>query len=289
MEPMLLPNKRFKNQNLCVHPFCTDCIIKYITIKLDDKIRNTPCPYPNCNHFIDPMYCQNLLGDKLFVKWCDMLCVSDVLEFPHCYCPNWRCFLLVVDECSDGIAARSKCPSCKNLFRYKCNTPWHGVGVRCIGNGRLEDQKKSISWLSNLNPSRVREEVAFRKLAMHKKWKRCPWCGHVVELVRGCKIVTCRCHGSFCYKCGRQVCGQGCECDSWDCGLYMVAYVECLTFDEGVSSVGFDPDLIRRRYASLLWDYGSRKEEAKTQSDDEAPMRTPRKIGITEDIEVHDL
>ncbi|KAM3263595.1 hypothetical protein P3L10_000589 [Capsicum annuum] len=188
---MLLPNKRFKNQNLCVHPFCTDCIIKYITIKLDDKIRNTPCPYPNCNHFIDPMYCQNLLGDKLFVKWCDMLCVSDVLEFPHCYCPNWRCFLLVVDECSDGIAARSKCPSCKNLFRYKCNTPWHGVGVRCIGNGRLEDQKKSISWLSNLNPSRVREEVAFRKLAMHKKWKRCPWCGHVVELVRGCKIVTC--------------------------------------------------------------------------------------------------
>ncbi|PHT30691.1 hypothetical protein CQW23_29703 [Capsicum baccatum] len=73
-----------------------------------------------------------------------------------------------------------------------------------------------------------------------------------------------------------------------DCGLYMVTYAKCLTFDECVPSIGFDPDLIRRRYASLLWDYGSRKEETKAQSDDEAPMKTLRKIGITEDIEVHD-
>ncbi|PHU17789.1 hypothetical protein BC332_13484 [Capsicum chinense] len=60
-------------------------------------------------------------------------------------------------------------------------------------------------------------------------------------------------------------------------------------YEEGVPSVGFDPDLIRTRYALLLWDYGSRKEEAKAQSDDEAPMRPPQKIGITGDTEVHDL
>ncbi|PHT67245.1 hypothetical protein T459_26732 [Capsicum annuum] len=30
-------------------------------------------------------------------------------------------------------------------------------------------------------------------------------------------------------------------------------------------------------------------EEEKTQSDDEAPMSHPRKIGITEDIEVHEI
>ncbi|KAF3668970.1 hypothetical protein FXO37_09263 [Capsicum annuum] len=43
------------------------------------------------------------------------------------------------------------------------------------------------------------------------------------------------------------------------------------------------------RYASLLWYYGSRKEKKKAQSDDEAPMRPHRKIGITEDTEVLEI
>ncbi|PHT31408.1 hypothetical protein CQW23_27745 [Capsicum baccatum] len=74
-----------------------------------------------------------------------------------------------------------------------------------------------------------------------------------------------------------------------NCGLYMITYVECLTFGEAIPSVGFDPDLIHTKYASLLRDYGSRKEEVKAQSVDETPMRPPKKIGITEDTEAHDL
>ncbi|KAF3625995.1 hypothetical protein FXO38_29499 [Capsicum annuum] len=74
-----------------------------------------------------------------------------------------------------------------------------------------------------------------------------------------------------------------------DCGLYMVTYAECLTFEEGVSYVDFDPDPLCMRYASHLWHYGPRKKEEKAQSDDEAPMRSPRKIGITEDTEVLEI
>ncbi|KAF3648814.1 hypothetical protein FXO38_17981 [Capsicum annuum] len=48
---------------------------------------------------------------------------------------------------------------------------------------------------------------------------------------------------------------------SLDCGLYMVMYAECLNFGERVPSIDFDPDLIRIRYASLLWDYATRKVE----------------------------
>ncbi|KAF3684292.1 hypothetical protein FXO37_01413 [Capsicum annuum] len=70
-----------------------------------------------------------------------------------------------------------------------------------------------------------------------------------------------------------------------DYGLYMVTYVEILTYDEGVPYVVFDSDHIHTSYASLLWNYGSRKEKDEEQSDDEAPMRSPREIGITEDIE----
>lgn len=58
----------------------------------------------------------------------------------------------------------------------------------------------------------------------------------------------------------------------------MVTYAECLTFGEGVPSVDFNSDLIRIRYASLFWDYATRKAEAEAQSDDEAPMRPLQKI-----------
>ena len=69
----------------------------------------------------------------------------------------------------------------------------------------------------------------------------------------------------------------------------MVAYAECFTFGEVVPCIDFDPNLIRIRYASLLRDYGTRKANAKAQSDDEASMRPPRKIGMTEDTELYDL
>ncbi|KAF3684452.1 hypothetical protein FXO38_00282 [Capsicum annuum] len=76
---------------------------------------------------------------------------------------------------------------------------------------------------------------------------------------------------------------------SLDCGLYMVTYVKCLTFGEAVPCIDFDPDLIRIRYASLLWDYGTRKANAKAQSDDEAPMRPLRITELTEGTEVVDI
>ncbi|KAF3676907.1 hypothetical protein FXO37_05083 [Capsicum annuum] len=79
------------------------------------------------------------------------------------------------------------------------------------------------------------------------------------------------------------------EIEKLDCGLYMVTYVECLTFDEAVLCIDFDPDLIRIRYASLLWDYGTRKANAKAQSDDEAPMRPIRITELTEGTEVVDI
>ncbi|PHT53548.1 hypothetical protein CQW23_08010 [Capsicum baccatum] len=47
-------------------------------------------------------------------------------------------------------------------------------------------------------------------------------------------------------------------------------------------------DLLRTRYALMLWHYGSRKEEEKAQSDDETPVRPLMKIGITKDTEGQD-
>ncbi|KAM3291487.1 hypothetical protein P3S67_019776 [Capsicum chacoense] len=75
---------------------------------------------------------------------------------------------------------------------------------------------------------------------------------------------------------------------SLNCGLYMVTYAECLTFGEAVLCIDFDPNLFRIRYALSLWDYGTRKANAKSQSDDEAPMR-PLLTELTEGTEVVDI
>uniref|UniRef100_A0A1U7WDF4 RBR-type E3 ubiquitin transferase n=1 Tax=Nicotiana sylvestris TaxID=4096 RepID=A0A1U7WDF4_NICSY len=152
-----LPSKKFKNQNVCVHPFCSDCIIKYITVKLEDNIGNIPCPSLNCSPLLDPISCRNLVGPELFVKWCDELCESAVLGLAHCYCPNQNCSALILDECG-GNAKQSKCPNCKMLFCFKCKIPWH-ASLRC----------------EQVN------DAAFRELAKHNKWKRCPRCRYFVE------------------------------------------------------------------------------------------------------------
>ncbi|KAM3376966.1 E3 ubiquitin-protein ligase RSL1 [Capsicum galapagoense] len=199
IEPMLLPNKKFKNQNRCVHPFCIDCMVKYISVKLEDNVGKIPCPSLSCDQFLDPISCRNLVGPHLFVKWSDVLCESSVLGVPQCYCPNRNCSALILDECG-GNPKRSKCPNCKRNFCFQCKLPWH-AGFACEENRELRDAN----------------DVVFGVLAERKKWKRCPQCRHFVGLRGGCKIVKCRCGADFCYSCGKRVYRHGCNCEtaSW--------------------------------------------------------------------------
>ncbi|KAL3350778.1 hypothetical protein AABB24_023280 [Solanum stoloniferum] len=199
MEPMLLPSTQFKNQNLCVHPFCIDCITRYISVKLVDNVVEIPCPFPTCNQFLDPIGCRNLVDSELFDKWSEKLCEYSVLGLTRCYCPNRNCSALILDECG-GVATRSKCPNCKRLFCFQCKLPWHAE-FQCEESGTLRDKN----------------DVAFGKLAERKKWQRCPKCRSFVQRSDGCRYITCRCRANFCYNCGKQVDrphGRWCACDS---------------------------------------------------------------------------
>ncbi|XP_031130287.1 probable E3 ubiquitin-protein ligase RNF217 [Ipomoea triloba] len=198
IEPMLSPRK-FKNRESCSHPFCSDCIVKYIAVKLECNAAKIQCPALDCAEFLDPIACRTLLGPQLFVKWCDVLCEAAVLEWDRCYCPNRNCSVLIVNECG-GTVKRSKCPSCKVLLCFHCKLPWH-AGFRCEESRELRD----------------RNDVAFGVLAEQKRWARCPRCRHFVERIEGCKIINCRCGISFCYKCGKQVHQHWCGCDTASC------------------------------------------------------------------------
>ncbi|XP_073274896.1 E3 ubiquitin-protein ligase RSL1-like [Primulina huaijiensis] len=194
IEPMLNPNKKFRNSDKCVHPFCTDCVIKYIRVKLEDgnsgRIR---CPAPNCDHMLDPLACSQLIGPPLFMRWCDVLCEASVMGWEMCYCPHRDCNVLILNECG-GDLRKSRCPKCKRQFCFRCKTVWH-PWLRC--------KERGLFWDGN--------DVALRRLAALKRWKRCPSHKRFVELAGGCMIVKCRCGISFCYDCGNRVHQYWCD------------------------------------------------------------------------------
>ncbi|KAH9944551.1 uncharacterized protein BXZ73DRAFT_39160 [Epithele typhae] len=57
-------------------------------------------------------------------------------------------------------------------------------------------------------------DEAVLALAGEAGWKRCPGCGHVVELTHGCNHMTCRCRYEFCYVCEAR--WKTCTCEQWD-------------------------------------------------------------------------
>ncbi|PHU06563.1 hypothetical protein BC332_23052 [Capsicum chinense] len=71
-----------------------------------------------------------------------------------------------------------------------------------------------------------------------------------------------------------------------DCGVYMVTYAECLSYGHKVLANEFDLNALRTRYAALLWDYGTRKQDANAHSDVETPLRPARESRITSVTEV---
>ncbi|PHU08581.1 hypothetical protein BC332_20441 [Capsicum chinense] len=78
-------------------------------------------------------------------------------------------------------------------------------------------------------------------------------------------------------------------CESLDCGVYLLTYAECFSYGDKVLANEFDPNALRMRYAALLWDYGTRKQDANAHSDVEAPVRLARQSRITSVTEVFDV
>ncbi|XP_010261694.1 PREDICTED: probable E3 ubiquitin-protein ligase RNF217 isoform X2 [Nelumbo nucifera] len=169
-------DKKFKNKKRCSHPFCLDCISKFIDAKTDDNITAVKCPDLNCNKVLDPLSCRPILPARVFNKWCDLLCNATILKCERVYCPYPDCSELVLNECG-GRVRKCECPNpnCKRLFCFRCKLPWH-AGYRCDESGVTRDSN----------------DLLIGQVVETKQWTRCPGCGHSVELLLGCPIVRCR-------------------------------------------------------------------------------------------------
>lgn len=69
-----------------------------------------------------------------------------------------------------------------------------------------------------------------------------------------------------------------------DCGIYLVVFAEYLSDGNGIPASTIDSELMRHRYAALLWDYRMRKIQEEAISDNEAPPKASR-MGVAPDGE----
>ncbi|KAI3856104.1 hypothetical protein MKW92_042285 [Papaver armeniacum] len=184
VEPVPL-NEKFRNMEAsgCFHPYCTNCVAKYIETKvIQDNMSDIKCPNTNCSVLMDALSCRSILPRKVFEKWCRVLCESAVLldaskgGFVHgrCFCPNRRCSELILNECVEtkSMVKRSDCPNCKEVFCFSCMVPWKE-------NHHCRHQTGDIA----IDIDMDRNDILFIETVKRKKWVRCPNCNLYIQRV----------------------------------------------------------------------------------------------------------
>ncbi|KAI3923699.1 hypothetical protein MKW98_011329 [Papaver atlanticum] len=195
---IVLVNRQFKSMEMrgCLHTYCTDCVAKYIQQKvIKHNMSEIKCANPDCNVILDASLCQSALPNRVFEKWCRVLCESLVLldsskggvAYGRSYCPFRDCSELILNECvriapstsnnncTSKITA-SNCPNCKKLFCFHCMVPWGG-------NHRCRRHETIIDIDSN--------DVLFMEMVKRKRLVRFPNCFRYVEHIEGCASIKC--------------------------------------------------------------------------------------------------
>ncbi|RPD81806.1 hypothetical protein L226DRAFT_555892 [Lentinus tigrinus ALCF2SS1-7] len=106
------------------------------------------------------------------------------------YCCRPSCSIFIGSGTT--VASQLICPQCRMETCGHCKQAAHSVFTRCTSE----------------------EDASVVALAEESGWKRCPGCGHLVELTIGCYHMTCRCRHQFCYLCAAT--WKTCTCAQWD-------------------------------------------------------------------------
>ncbi|KAL5077246.1 hypothetical protein RYX36_016230 [Vicia faba] len=175
----------------CNHPFCTNCISKYVNVQINKSAVKVSCPNPECSVELKPQHLQSILPKQVIVEWESAICESSISLRKRFYCPYKNCSLLLVNDGVEVVTS-CECPSCHRLFCAQCKVPWH-ADMSCR---RFQKSKTGRD-----NEKQLDEK--FYELAKRKKWQKCPKCSIHVQRTGGCEHISCRCGCNFCYKCGK--------------------------------------------------------------------------------------
>ncbi|KAI0374361.1 hypothetical protein BV20DRAFT_1033200 [Pilatotrama ljubarskyi] len=113
----------------------------------------------------------------------------------YCHEPTCSTFLGAATASANDLL----CTTCWRQTCGHCKAASHALSIRCTSA----------------------EDATVIALAEQAGWKRCPGCGHLVELSIGCYHMTCRCRHQFCYLCTAR--WKTCKCVQWDEGRLIAA------------------------------------------------------------------
>ncbi|KAI5408805.1 hypothetical protein KIW84_054590 [Lathyrus oleraceus] len=158
----------------CNHPFCTNCISKYVDVRIKQNTVKLSCPNPECSVELKPLHLQSILPKQVILEWESAICESSISLKQKFYCPYNNCSILLVN---DGIEVVTSCesPSCHRLFCAQCKVPWHG-DMNC--------QEFQQSKTGRDNEKQLDEK--FFQLARTQNWQKCPGCSMYVQKNGGC-------------------------------------------------------------------------------------------------------
>lgn len=154
------------------HGYCDGCLVQGIRTATKDRY-----PFRCCGKIFDTKdYTGATLSSEEKQAYEDMI---EEIKTPNpLYCSNPRCSSFIKPALIKSDLGH--CPKCSASTCKHCRQPYHPRLV-C-----KQDQ----------------DTLKVLALGKEQGWKLCPVCGYMVELVKGCHIIRCKCAWSFCYRCG---------------------------------------------------------------------------------------
>ncbi|EAA30153.2 hypothetical protein GE21DRAFT_5398 [Neurospora crassa] len=166
------PSDDSSNSNPSNHGYCGGCLVEGIRSAMKGRY-----PFRCCGKIFDTKDYQgaSLSADEkqAYEDMVEELTTSDPL-----YCSNRQCGSFI-----KPALIKSDLGLCPKCFASTCKH------CRQASHPRLVCKQ---------------DQDTLKVLTLGKKrgWKLCPVCGYMVELVKGCHIIKCKCDASFCYRCG---------------------------------------------------------------------------------------
>lgn len=213
-------NKRAKMP--CGHAITPESLTMYCRSLLDAGRSRFFCPYISQDQ--PPVYC-GVEWDYIDVRRLAVLTDAEIGEFEKKISKNYLIKAMGIQECpkcnsmverSDKKHIRVVCPLCSKDKKKSYDFCWHCLHewsndsstTKC-GNEDCSGEDKRLRILRNCQRKTIVGVVGCPSL------RACLSCGMLIEHVRACKHMRCRCGKEFCF-----ICLKPKEGTSWSCGRY---------------------------------------------------------------------
>ncbi|KAL2404685.1 hypothetical protein ABEF93_006890 [Exophiala dermatitidis] len=176
----------------CTHHYCKECLTTLITTALQNEATFPP----KCCLTAIPLKTVLLhLTKEQRQTYKEKAAEYAIPPQERLYCPNTNCLRWISPSAirRDRQGVNHSCPHCSTKICGACHGLAHKRFTECPKDSGLE---------------------ATILMAELEGWRRCYMCRTIVERNDGCRHMTCKCGGEFCYICGAV--WQTCHCTEDD-------------------------------------------------------------------------